>query len=62
MEGAARGERKTKKVAIVKEYTDMSTDKRVDITIKLLRGKLDELEDTETVIGEMSFITNWKKP
>lgn len=52
MEGAGRGERKTKKVAIVKEYTDMSTDKRVDITIKLLRGKLDELEDTETVIGE----------
>ena len=52
MEGASRGERKTKKVAIIKEYTDMSTDKRVDITIKLMRGKLSELEDTETVIGE----------
>lgn len=49
---SSKSDKKTKKPAIVKEYIDMSTDKRVDITIKLVRGKLDELEDTETVLGE----------
>ena len=52
MDHSSKGGKKTKKPVIVKDYIDMSTDTTIDITIKLYKGKLKQLEDTETVIGE----------
>ena len=59
--GGDKSGKKTKKVVLVREYTDMSTDKTVDITIRLLRGKKEELEKQVTTYGEEALYNGLEK-